>query len=172
MKILIYKRTHKGDPDGAGIFGNQDCMGKVKNWNYDAVIGIGGKSPWKEDQDIKFKINWIGLGPKKINSSGRGSGVVFSNFALFEESGEDIEDHYPHLFEYMYSSRKRFDMVPSLPDNVFNEVKNILESAKNYPSSPLYDIEYIDNFVVAPHSQTQKCKECYQGKEVEIDIDF
>lgn len=86
MKVLIYKRTHKGDPNTEGIFGNQDCMGIIRNWNYDAVIGIGGKLPWKEDADIKYKINWIGLEPKKIKSpSDRGDKVVFAHFELYEE---------------------------------------------------------------------------------------
>jgi hypothetical protein len=171
MRILIYKRTHKGDPDSKGIFGNQDCMGKVRNWNYDAVIGIGGKTPWKEDQDIKFKINWIGLGPKKVESSLRGPGVVFSNFALFEESGEDIEDNYPHLFEYMYGSRKRFDMSSTLPASVFMEVKNILDSAQIYPPSPEYHAENFDGFSKESHRITKKCKGCYDGKNIEIEID-
>ena len=43
MRTLIYKRTHSGDPDPeSGVFGNNDCMGRVKGWQYDAVIGIGG----------------------------------------------------------------------------------------------------------------------------------
>lgn len=171
MKILIYKRTHKGDPDSKGIFGNQDCMGKVRNWNYDAVIGIGGKAPWKEDQDIKFKVNWIGLGPKKIESSGRGPGVVFSNFALFEENGKDIKENFPHLFDYMYRSRKRFDMSSALPENVFKEVKSILDSAQNYPASPEYHAVNMDELPIENHSITTKCKGCYEGKNIEIEID-
>ena len=33
MKVLIYKRTHKDDLNERVIFGNQDCMGKVRSWN-------------------------------------------------------------------------------------------------------------------------------------------
>ena len=171
MKILIYKRTHKGDPDSKGIFGNQDCMGKVRNWNYDAVIGIGGKAPWKEDQDIKFKINWIGLEPKKVESSGRGPRVVFSNFALFEESGQDIQENFPNLFDYMYGTRKRFDMSSMLPENVLREVKIILDSAQNYPSSPEYYIENDDEESIENHPTTKKCTGCYNGKNIQIDIE-
>ncbi len=40
MRTLIYKRTHSGDPDPeTGVFGNHDCMGRVKDWQFDAVIG-------------------------------------------------------------------------------------------------------------------------------------
>lgn len=70
MKILIYKRTHKGDPDEKGIFGIHDCMGRIRNWEYDAVIGIGGKTAWIVDEDIKYKINWVGIGPKRIDADG------------------------------------------------------------------------------------------------------
>ena len=65
MRVLIYKRTHKGDPNETGIFGIQDCMGRIRNWNYDAVIGIGGESAWRDDIGIKYKINWIGLAPQR-----------------------------------------------------------------------------------------------------------
>ncbi|MFH6961678.1 hypothetical protein ACHRVK_03740 [Flavobacterium plurextorum] len=170
MKILIYKRTHKGDPDLTGIFGIQDCMGRVRDWDYDAVIGIGGKAPWNEDKDIRFKINWIGLGPKKIQGSDRGSAVVFSNFALFEENGEDIEVNFPHLFNYMYGSRKRFDMSSALPENVFKEVEYILDSVKNYPASPDYNTSRTDYIVTQKHTTT-RCGGCFQGRNLEIDID-
>lgn len=158
MKVLIYKRTHKGDPDIQGIFGNQDCMGRMREWNFDAVIGIGGNSPWKEDRDIRHKINWIGLGPKKSGSNERGASIVFSHFALFEEKGMDIEQNFPHLFRYMYQSRKRFDMSKVLPENVFQEVKLMLESAKKYPESPAYYNENPEEFMTSTHSDAEKCR--------------
>lgn len=171
MKVLIYKRTHKGDPDSTGIFGIQDCMGRVRDWNYDAVIGIGGKAPWIEDKDIKFKINWIGLGPKKIEGTERGSAVVFSNFGLYEENGEDIEVNYPQLFNYMYSSRKRFDMSPALPEEVYREVQSILDSVKDYPASPEYHTTRTYELSIEPHGTTARCRGCYEGKNFEIEID-
>lgn len=142
MKVLIYKRTHKGDPDERGIFGNQDCMGKIRSWDYDAVIGIGGKTTWKNDKDIKQKINWIGLGPKKIESSGRADCVVFTHFELFEKNGKNIAANFPKLYDYMYGSRKRFDMSSNLPDDVFQEVEIILNSVRNSPQSKEYAIEF------------------------------
>jgi hypothetical protein len=42
MRTLIYKRTHHGDPDPAGRFGIHDCMGRVRTWSLEAVIGVGG----------------------------------------------------------------------------------------------------------------------------------
>lgn len=100
MKVLIYKRTHKGDPDLDGVFGTQDCMGRIRNWNYDAVIGIGGIAPWKKDVDIKCKINWIGLGPKKIASTERGNMIAFAHFELYEGQGKNHYqmEHLHHKF--------------------------------------------------------------------------
>ena len=142
MRVLIYKRTHKGDPDETGIFGIEDCMGRVRDWNYDAVIGIGGKRPWKEDADIKQKINWVGIQPKKVKSNGRASCVVFAHFVLFEDKGQVIETKYPNLFRHMYHSRKRFDMSRQLPEKVYEEVKEILKLAeKNGPSNEFDVIE-------------------------------
>lgn len=42
MRILIYKRTHVGDPDDSGRFGLYNCMGRVRGYDFDAVIGVGG----------------------------------------------------------------------------------------------------------------------------------
>ena len=39
MRTLIYKRTHPGDPDAKGRFGIYDCMGRVRAWDFEAVIG-------------------------------------------------------------------------------------------------------------------------------------
>jgi hypothetical protein len=42
MRTLVYKRTHNGDPDAEGRFGIHDCMGQVRSYGYEAVIGVGG----------------------------------------------------------------------------------------------------------------------------------
>jgi hypothetical protein len=173
MKVLIYKRTHRGDPDQEGIFGNEDCMGRIRNWNYDAVIGIGGKTPWKGHEDIRYKINWVGLNPKKVNSIGkRADSVVFSNFELYEELGKDIEEKYPRLFKYMYGSRKRFDMTSELPEDVFEEVQQILLSVENCPPSRKYALEISDNIAREENRHFSKCKGCFNGKDLEVSIEF
>jgi len=170
MKILIYKRTHKGDPDERGIFGNQDCMGKVRNWNYDAVIGIGGKSPWKGDEDISYKVNWVGLEPKKILVPGkRGDCVSFSHFELYEEKGKNIEEN-PALFEYMYDSRKRFDMSSSLPEPVWLEVDQILNSVRDLPPSKGYAVKSTEGSDINESIYSAKCKSSYNGEDIEVDI--
>ncbi len=126
MKVLIYKRTHKGDPNRDGIFGNQDCMGSVRNWEFDAVIGIGGKVPWAADADIQYKINWIGIGPQRdFGKTDRGDLLRFNHFKLYEEKGENIKERYPNLYGFMYGSRKRFSVTSNLPEDVIKEVNQI-----------------------------------------------
>jgi hypothetical protein len=170
MRILIYKRTHKGDPNEDGIFGIQDCMGKIRNWNYDAVIGIGGKSPWKVDYDIKYKINWIGIEPKRIAKTKRGGIFVFAHFELYEEEGKDIKDNFPNLYKYMYDKRKRFDFSNELPHEVYIEVKQILDLIKNSQPSEAYDIEKFEKFDTDSDCDSSKCRGCFDSKEVELTI--
>jgi len=65
VKTFVYKRTHKGDPDKEGRFGIRDCMGRARNFEFDAVIGIGGVSVEAKRSGIHRKVNWIGIGPRK-----------------------------------------------------------------------------------------------------------
>lgn len=65
MRILIYKRTHVGDPNTEGEFGNEDCMGSVRSFPFDAVIGVGGISRQPLEQRLARKINWVGRNPRK-----------------------------------------------------------------------------------------------------------
>jgi hypothetical protein len=60
-RILVYKRTHNGDPNEAGKFGCNDCMGTVRDWDFDAVIGVGGISATA--YKMEGKITWIGIRP-------------------------------------------------------------------------------------------------------------
>jgi len=61
MRILVYKRTHTGDPDLNGCFGVYDCMGSVMNLQYDAVIGVGDIGFEAQAIGISGKISWIGI---------------------------------------------------------------------------------------------------------------
>jgi len=91
--VLIYKRTHTGDPSPSGIFGIHDCMGIIRDRHFTDVIGIGGKSPDKGSEDIAYKINWIGTGAKKVELvENRGAEVIFDHFCLFEEIFEFCVD--------------------------------------------------------------------------------
>ena len=126
-RVLIYKRTHRGDPDSRGIFGVNDCMGDFRNRHYDAVIGLGGIAPWPEDRDIACKVNWVGVGPKKYSAEGRGAQVRFEKFRLFDEVGPRIEELAPKLYRYMYvDANRRTIMSDSLSPELYQEVLGLL----------------------------------------------
>ena len=102
MKVLVYKRTHTGDPSENGVFGESDCMGAIRNWHYDAVIGIGSIHPWEGDEGISGKVTWIGINPIRIGKNGRGDILKFKQFVLLEEGGPDFRKLAPNLANRFY----------------------------------------------------------------------
>jgi hypothetical protein len=134
-RTLVYKRTHKGDPDRTGCFGIQDCMGRVRGYNFDAVIGVGGIGSWPKAERISGKINWIGLGSRKERSTDlRGPVVTFDHFILFEEKGKDFRIIAPILARRMYSTKGlRFLFNFSKPEQA--EIARILRTAQTAPPS-------------------------------------
>jgi hypothetical protein len=108
MRTLIYKRTHNGDPDPeAGVFGNHDCMGKVRDWLFDAVIGIGGVGQEPQSHGIAGKLTWIGIGPQAIDRTGRGPQLIFHHFWYRGEVGPLMQANYPALASRMYDKNVR-----------------------------------------------------------------
>jgi hypothetical protein len=143
MNTLIYKRTHTGDPNEAGIFGCRDCMGGIRNRNIGAVIGIGGMRPDHGHEEIALKINWIGINPiisKPHKPSFRGPSLTFEPafFRLWDSKGPDLKIHAPKLFKYLFkeskSSFRRFVMSQSLSAEMQKEVATILRLASNQKS--------------------------------------
>lgn len=149
MNILIYKRTHNGDPGEEGIFGRDDCMGRVRNYQFDAVLGIGGKSTWSGSEGLALKINWIGIGPKKLPTSDkkycdnffykkpyRGKLVEFEHFKHFYESGCLVKDVSPDLYEFMFGEKqRRYIFSDNLPTTLQGQVQSIVDIAKYDPRS-------------------------------------
>ena len=130
VNALVYKRTHRGDPNTLGVFGCHDCMGRVRCCSYDAVIGVGGTSPDRGHEGIGRKINWIGIGPSKTENGGRGPLVEFERFVLLEETGPDFKICAPNLFRYMFEDQQvRFVLSRSLRRAMQDEVQNILRWA-------------------------------------------
>lgn len=139
--VLIYKRTHTGDPDSNGVFGIRDCMGKVRNRKYDAVIGIGSKRPWKKDINIALRVNWIGINPAKYGVTKRGFRMIFSKFCLYDDKGLLVKDVAPTLYLHMYENPyRRVVMSSSLSLNAYSDVLKILELADNCPPSKKLDV--------------------------------
>ena len=117
MRTLIYKRTHHGDPDPeTGEFGCNDCMGSVRCWKFDAVIGIGGIGPEPKRNGIAGRLTWIGIGARKIYDSDRWKSprVWFDHFWYQGELGPLLEEMYPALARRMYDVRPIPGSAPKL----------------------------------------------------------
>ena len=129
MNTLIYKRTHRGDPNESGVFGIYDCMGQIRGWNFDSVIGVG-KSPWRGHEGLAYRINWIGINPtKQIKARLRGPLVTFQYFALCDEDGPELKTVAPGLFKYMFEGKgksRHHAMSRSLPGNIQAEITKLL----------------------------------------------
>ena len=112
MKILIYKRTHVGDPNIKGEFGIEGCMGRVRRFAFDAVIGVGGISGQPTQQRLAGKINWVGRKPRRSPNlvDPRGPLISFDmkDFRLFEQNGPYLVTLAPRLAKKVYGSRARF----------------------------------------------------------------
>ena len=109
MRILIYKQTHIGDPDKRGCWGGADCMGRVRNFKYDAVISAGGIGDWPQKEGINGRITWLGQTPTKYKRQFyRGSIVQFKKFKRFENSGPLIKSIAPNIAKRLYSRNSRY----------------------------------------------------------------
>lgn len=125
-----------GDPDAKGCFGIEDCMGRVRGYEFDSVIGVGGVSAQPRSQNIAGKINWVGLGARKKSVRNRKAPVVtFRHFVLYEEKGENIRDRAPRLARHLLSKNAR--VLVNFTTQEQHEINQILRLAKNAPPSSL-----------------------------------
>jgi hypothetical protein len=133
-QTLVYKRTHSDDPDPAtGVFGNKNCMGPIRSWSFDAVIGVGGKGREAESNNIARKLTWIGIGSHKTGDR-RCPKVTFDHFRYYGEEGPLLKEVAPALARRMYDKNVRV-IKDSLSDEEQLEVENILDTAKDAPHS-------------------------------------
>ena len=108
VRILTYKKTHTGDPDNRGTFGINDCMGTVRNRQFDAVVGIGSKLPWSDSKEIAGKVTWVGVGPFRMKlATHRGDLIAFEKFVLLNGNGPDFEKVAPNLAKRFYHGNAR-----------------------------------------------------------------
>ena len=135
MATLVYKRTHIGDPDKNGVFGIHDCMGHVRNLEFDSVIGIGGTGSEPKSHGIDRKINWIGVGVHKTGKRGRGFMVTFDHFQLFENDGDELSLESPELAKRFYSRHAPRYVLNDFSDTEQAEIDKLLAIVKNKPPS-------------------------------------
>jgi hypothetical protein len=108
MPTLVYKRTHNGDPDSLGCFGIRDCMGSVRSWPFDSVIGVGGQGAEAESYGIARKLSWIGVGAHKTYVRGMDNPTVtFDQFRDFGADGPLLQSIAPNLARRMYVKKAR-----------------------------------------------------------------
>jgi hypothetical protein len=139
MRTLIYKRTHHGDPDPrTGEFGCSNCMGSVRGWKFDAVIGIGGLGAESKRNGIASRLTWIGIGPRKFHDPDRPNSprVKFDHFWYQGERGPLLEQRYPALARRMYDRNVRIHLhsAPEAPE-LDRDVGKILRLAMAAPPS-------------------------------------
>jgi hypothetical protein len=134
LRTLIYKRTHEGDPDpDTGVFGGKKCMGKVRGWKFDAVIGVGGIGREPEEQGIDRRLTWVGIGPHKTGDP-RCPLVAFDHFLYCVQPRPLLKDVAPNLAKRMYDGNVRV-ILNSLSKEEKWDVERILELAKDAPPS-------------------------------------
>jgi hypothetical protein len=109
-RILVYKRTHPHDPGVEGVFGNQDCMGQIRGFDYDVVVGIGGIGTEARSHGIDRRLNWIGIGRihGPVHPNRNHPTFTFRHFVLQEHTGAFFDVHCPQLAEAMYDNGCRF----------------------------------------------------------------
>lgn len=130
-RVLIYKRNHTGDPDSSGEFGCNDCMGRIRGYRFDGVIGIGVSKPWRGFEGIADRITWVGVRPRQVGVH-RASGapiVRFHRWRLFDAQGEDLRSFAPSLAEYFYSKHRRYFFSDGLSHEIQQDVQRILRLA-------------------------------------------
>lgn len=136
MRVLVYKRTHNGDPDRNGRFGASDCMGTVRDRDFDAVIGVGGIGREAQANGIAGQVNWIGIGPRKhFAPTKNGPVVTFDHFRDYGTDGPDFRRLAPALAKRMYGNNVRH-LARGLSEQEYREVLRILRLARNHPPSP------------------------------------
>ena len=112
-RVLVYKRTHNGDPDKNGCFGCNDCMKSFR----------------------AREINWIGVGPHKFPATDRkGPLVTFDHFYDCSKDALDFKTLAPNLAKRMYRNNVR-SLVHGFTSQELAEVNKIVRLALKSPPS-------------------------------------
>jgi hypothetical protein len=137
MATLVYKMTHSGDPDSElGCWGVSDCMGQVRGYGFDAVIGIGGRSWWTNETSREGELIWIGVDPQEIPGGRRGPKLAFAQFRYFQAGEKVLSEIAPTLDRAM---RNRRFMLYGFNRTQEQEIKAILKMAmRAEPSAILF----------------------------------
>jgi hypothetical protein len=164
MRTLIYKRTHPGDPNPRGHFGSEDCMGRVRSWEFDAVIGVGGVGSESSSHGLDGKINWIGIGAHKHpRPSGRGPLVAFDSFVLFENKGPDFATVAPRLARRLFEDNVRV-LLHDIDEEEKREIQRILQMAVGAEPSARLTPQAVTSYCRDRHRSRCSCRKCSNGR--------
>ena len=141
-RILVYKRTHPFDPDQNGRFGSDDCLGRIRDRKFDAVIGVGATGREAQSYGIAYKVNWIGIGPHKTKRRGRASVVTFDYFLKLEDKGPLLRDVAPKLAKRIYEGKVR-SLLYGMTVDELAEATDLLKYAKNAPPSKAGNMDFV-----------------------------
>ncbi len=157
-RILVYKRTHEGDPDPAtGRFGVYNCMGRVRDQDFDAVIGIGGIGPAVKNS-LAGVVNWIGVGTSKSRERCRFrynvTMVRFEVFRYVVSEAIDFRENAPRLSKLMYDGKVRHIIVDERFPNELREANNLIRRSVSNKTSPTVSMR-----------RNRRCKPPQRGME-------
>jgi hypothetical protein len=159
MVTLVYKMTHRGDPDAdLGCWGVSDCMGQVRGYGFDSVIGIGGRSWWADQTNRAGELIWIGLDPQEIPGGKRGPKLTFAHFRYFPEGEKVLSEIAPKLARAM---RNRRFMLYGFSQGQEQEIKTILKLAMRAEPSALLFTKATD---LSVHEHARCPKVCRQER--------
>jgi len=145
-RILVYKRTHSNDPSQSGCFGNRNCMGRIRDYLFDAVIGLGSEKPWRDAKAMAGKLTWVGMGPAKRKDYDENGNqvtlITFDHFWLDNNNGPSFRGVAPVLAERFFGKHPPRYMIlrrnvsyESFDGDVFAEALSILHEKMGAPPS-------------------------------------
>ena len=137
LRTFVYKRTHEGDPDVNGCFGCCDCMGKKRNLDFQAVIGVGGIGREATKSGIAGIVTWVGIGPRRKSGRNlRGKSVTFDQFIYFGTKGPEFRKEAPQLSKRMYSKNGPRFLIDDITTQEQAEIQKLLARVKKYLLAP------------------------------------
>jgi hypothetical protein len=111
-------------------------MGRVRDYDFDAVIGVGGIGPEAISNRIEPRVMWIGIG--RHNNTRplgyRGPQLGFDHFFMYgPNTGPELDVEAENLAKHLYKGGARF--LLNLTDVEHQEALKILACALKAPPS-------------------------------------
>lgn len=135
-------------------------MGRVRNYDFEAVIGVGGIGREPKTQKIDRRINWIGITPtRKTRNGTTGFVLEFKHFLLLEEHGPLLSSMAPTLAKRMYEKNVRL-LLRGYSTIEKREAEIILEWSKNQKQPRTFDYQQ-ENKKTGCRKRCQPNEDCY-----------